>query len=421
MAAEQPPQAIPGRPKEVEGEGAGPSKNALKKAAKEKEKAEKIVQRQAAEEKLKQESAASDVSVHDYGDLPIIGSAEYKPKFSAGTLNDFSSFKENATVVFRAVVGNARSQSAKLAFLDLQRRNENIQAVVAASETLSRQMVNFAKNIPVLSQVRVHGTVQKPKEYVTSTTMGHIEIHVAKLYVIARAESSALQVEDCERAMPAEGAEEGTVEDQKLDEEGRPNVTLSTRLNNRTIDLRAKVNKSIFTIKAAVCTLFREFLDARGFEEKHTPKMQGASAEGGSSVFEIKYFDKRAYLAQSPQLYKQMLIAGPDERVYEVGSVFRAENSNTARHLTEFMGLDLEMEFEDDYHEVVDLLEELLLFIFNGLKNRWAQDTERVQKTYKVKEFKLPPVGQVPRLHFAQGVKMLREAGEEIGDFDDLR
>ena len=98
--------------------------------------------------------------------------------------------------------------------------------------------------------------------------------------------------------------------------------------------------------------------------------------------------------------------------------MFRAEKSFTARHLTEFTGLDLEMEIEEDYHEVVDLLEMLMLFIFRGLNERYSKETELIGKVYPVQPFKLP--AKMPRLSFDTGIRMLREAGESIGDHDDL-
>lgn len=358
----------------------------------------------------------------------MIGSADYKPPNDTRTTLDEiaakytenTSFAEEAggpKVIFRAVVENAREQSAKLTFLVLGHKLSNIQAVVAASDTLSRQMVKFAKNITSQSQVLVHGLVKMPKEPVKSCTIGHLEIHVQRLFVIARADAPLpVQVDDCERPLPDENA----TDDAKQDD-GRPIVSLNTRLNNRSIDLRAKLNQSIFLIKDGVVDLFSTFLRERGFVGVQTPKLLGAATEGGASVFPVQYFGTKGFLAQSPQFYKQMLIAAQFERVFEVGPVFRAENSNTNRHLTEFSGLDLEMAFEEHYHEVVGVLEDLMLFIFNGLRKRYARETDIVQKTYHVEPFKLPESGKVPRLHFAEGVKMLREAGVEIGDYDDLR
>jgi aspartyl-tRNA synthetase len=208
--------------------------------------------------------------------------------------------------------------------------------------------------------------------------------------------------------------------EEATEEEGRPIVTLNTRLNNRVIDLRAKHNQAIFEIKWGVIDLFQTFLSSKGFKGIQTPRLLGSASEGGANVFEVKYFATQAFLAQSPQLYKQMLIAANFKRVFEVGPVFRAENSNTARHLTEFTGLDMEMKFNKDYHEVVSLLEELMLHIFNGLRTNYKRQTDLVRSIYHVEDFKLPEAGKVPRLRFPEGIAMLREAGEEIGDFDDL-
>lgn len=105
----------------------------------------------------------------------------------------------------------------------------------------------------------------------------------------------------------------------------------------------------------------------------------------------------------------------------EIGPVFRAENSNTARHLTEFTGLDMEMEFQENYHEVMGVLEDLMLFIFKELNSRYKKETEFVRSTYHVPDFKLPESGKVPRIPFPEGIKMLREAGEDVNDLDDLR
>ena len=278
-------------------------------------------------------------------------------------------------------------------------------------------MVKFVGSVPAESVVVAHGTVRRTKEAVKSASVAHLELHVTRFFVVARSEAMLpLQVEDAERPIPAEGEKEEGKED-----EGRPIVTLNTRLEHRVIDLRAKHNAAIFTIKDGVCALFQEFLRGKGFVGVQTPKLLGAATEGGSNVFEVTYFGKKAFLAQSPQFYKQMMVAARYERVMEIGPIFRAENSNTARHLTEFTGLDMEMAFEEDYHEVMSVLEDLMLYIFNGLRTRYAKETELIRSIYQVEEFKLPQAGQVPRIPFPEAVKMLKEAGEQMGDFDDLR
>ncbi|WAQ84297.1 hypothetical protein PtA15_4A750 [Puccinia triticina] len=113
---------------------------------------------------------------------------------------------------------------------------------------------------------------------------------------------------------------------------------------------KTPVNQAIFRVQSRVCNLFRRFLDDEGFIEIHTPKIQGAATEYGASVFKLGYFEQTAFLAQSPQLAKQMAIAADFERVYEIGPVFRAENSNT---YPEFIGLDLEMAINEHYHDLL--------------------------------------------------------------------
>ena len=152
-----------------------------------------------------------------------------------------------------------------------------------------------------------------------------------------------------------------------------------TRLNNRVIDLRTVTSHAIFRIQSGACELFREFLLSKDFVEIHTPKLLAAASEGGANVFQVTYFDRKAYLAQSPQLYKQMLITSDFDRVFEIAPVFRAEKSYTHRHLTEFVGLDLEMVFEEHYHEVLELIEEMFMFIFKGFEERFAKEIETVR------------------------------------------
>ncbi len=116
---------------------------------------------------------------------------------------------------------------------------------------------------------------------------------------------------------------------------------MKTRLDNRVIDLRTTAKQAIFRISSGVCQLFREYLTNNDFVEIHTPKLIAGSSEGGANVFALQYFGKKSCLAQSPQLYKQMCVMGDFQRVFEIGPVFRAENSFTHRHMCEFVGLDI--------------------------------------------------------------------------------
>lgn len=326
-------QDIPERPKAegLEAEGSAPSKNALKKAQKEKEKAAKAAKRKEQEQQERAKGEANDTAKELYGDLPkdIVSTGPPPRQF-----DKLTSMEPSTEITIRARVHNARVQSAKLAFLVLRQRTETIQAVVAegGGQGVSRQMVKWAGGINAESIVRVTGVIKHPKDPVHSTTMSNLEVHIERIYIVSEAaQQLPMQVKDAMRAPP----EAGSSEEGQVDAEGTPIVTLNTRLNNRILDLRTPSNQAIFAINSGVCELFCRYMRQHRSVQIQTPKMLGTSTEGGSGVFTVDYFETKAFLAQSPQLYKQMCIAGDMKSVFEVGPVFRAENSNTHRHMTE--------------------------------------------------------------------------------------
>ncbi len=153
---------------------------------------------------------------------------------------------------------------------------------------------------------------------------------------------------------------------------------IDTRLDHRFLDLRNEYNMNIFKIQSKMVESMRKFLYEKEFTEIHTPKLIGAASESGSEVFEVKYFDRKAYLAQSPQFYKQMAMAAGMGRIFEVGPVFRAENSNTNRHTTEFTGFDLEFSYIDSFEDVMQLEEEMLTFMLKEVKACYGDMIEQV-------------------------------------------
>lgn len=318
------PVAAPSDPSAAE-PSKNASKNALKKAAKEKAKAEKAAQRAAQEKAQAAAQQAADTAKGLYGPLPE--SEDVLPTTKFPQLSE-EHFEKEVTVVAR--VDNARVQSAKLAFLMLRQQGQKVQAVIAAAEPISRQMIKYTGGLNVNSIVQVTGIVKKAEIPIVSATYSNLEIHIRKVYMIAEASQQLpMQVKDAERP-PPESTEEGQV-----DAEGAPIVTLKTRLDNRVLDLQTETNQAITWISSGVAQLFAEYMIKSGARWISTPKLVGAATEGGSNVFEIKYFKRKGYLAQSPQLYKQMCIAGDMDRVFEIAPVFRAEDSNTHRHLTE--------------------------------------------------------------------------------------
>ena len=156
---------------------------------------------------------------------------------------------------------------------------------------------------------------------------------------------SAMKVESVADALPIK-------EDSDID----------VRMDYRWIDLRREKNQLMLRMQTTLTSAMREFLVNKNFVEIHTPKLIGAASESGSDVFEVKYFDTTAYLAQSPQFYKQMAMASGLERIFETGPVFRAEKSYTNKHATEFTGFDLEFSYIDSFEDVMKMEEELLAY-----------------------------------------------------------
>jgi aspartyl-tRNA synthetase len=186
------------------------------------------------------------------------------------------------------------------------------------------------------------------------------------------------------------------------------------RLNNRIVDLRTGPSQAIFRIQSGICNLFRSYLDGQGFIEIHTPKLQGGATESGASVFEVNYFGRPAFLAQSPQLAKQMAIIADFERVYEIGPVFRAEDSNTPRHLTEYTGLDLEMALEEHYYEALNIIDGMFKHLWQGIYDRYSPEIELISHFYPHE--KVQWLEETPRIPFKDGVQMLIDDGWKDDD-----
>ena len=153
---------------------------------------------------------------------------------------------------------------------------------------------------------------------------------------------------------------------------------IDSRMDYRWIDLRRECNQLMLKMQTVLTGAMREFLLARRFVEIHTPKLIAAASESGSEVFEVRYFDTKAYLAQSPQFYKQMAMAAGLDRIFETGPVFRAEKSYTNKHATEFTGFDLEFSYVYSTEEVMHMEEELLTFAFGKVAAACGEDIRRL-------------------------------------------
>ncbi len=153
------------------------------------------------------------------------------------------------------------------------------------------------------------------------------------------------------------------------------NLELPTELDHRALTLRHPRNQAIFKVQAVIIDSFREYMKAQDFFEFQAPSIVPATAEGGAEVFKIDYFDKKAYLSQSPQLYKQIVMTA-FERVFSVNKIFRAEPSVTTRHLTEVVSLDVEMSFIKSWRDVRDMSEATVRYILEQVKLKCAKELE---------------------------------------------
>lgn len=192
-------------------------------------------------------------------------------------------------------------------------------------------------------------------------------------------------------------------------------TALDRRLDYRWIDLRSEKNSLMMDVATVMGQALREYCIENGFKEIQAPRIISAASESGASVFEIKYFDKKAYLAQSPQFHKQMGIAADLEKVFNMGPVFRAEKSFTTKHLTEYTSFDVEIGYIDSYKEICEFEQGMIKYMLKKVKEKYGEDIKRVFDI----EITVPQ-GDFPYLTVAQAKEKLAKAGvpsKDVGDF----
>ncbi len=199
-----------------------------------------------------------------------------------------------------------------------------------------------------------------------------------------------------------------------LDISGKIESDLDARLNERFADLRRHDIRAIFIVKNELLNGLRDYLDQNNFIEVHTPKIVAAGAEGGASLFSLEYFGQKAYLAQSPQLFKQTLMATGLDRVYEISPAFRAEKSDTIRHMSEFLSFDAEMAFIGSQEDVLEALEEAIVHSLEHVKKHAKAELDYLKVDIKVPE--LP----IPRVTYSEAIKLLKKDGRQAKEGDDI-
>ncbi|CAN1234495.1 Aspartate--tRNA ligase 2, cytoplasmic [Linum perenne] len=388
------------------------SKKAAKKEAAKQEKLRKKAEAAALAK------AASSLTVDDaadplagnYGDVPLKdlqSQEEVDPSSRRTKVWELNADLNEKQVSIRGFAHTVRPVGKNMAFVVVRQGVSTVQCVVTVQpDVVSRQMVKFVAGLSSESTVNVQGVVSVPSVAITGATQ-QVEIQVRKFFCVNRAlPTLPFNIIDASWSEKEIGGD-------KL-----VRVNQDTRLNNRVLDLRTPANQAIFRIESKIVSVFREFLESEDFVEIITPKLIAGSSEGGAAVFKLEYKGQPACLAQSPQLHKQMSLAGGLERVFVIGPVFRAEDSYTHRHLCEFTGLDVEMEIDSHYSEVMDIVDRLFVAMFDRLNEKCKPFLEAVARQYPFEPLKY--LRKTLRLKFEEGIQMLKDAGVEVDPLGDL-
>ena len=294
-------------------------------------------------------------------------------------IEDLNSSMEGQDVLFGGWVVDLR-KLGKMAFLTVRDVTGMCQVIVKGDamsllEGLNRQSV-----------VRILGKVQasKAKDF-------DFEVSAIELQVLAKAEYP----------LP-------------IDPIGRLESDIDNRLNSRSLDMRNQKTASIFKLRSQVLASIRETLIKRKFIEINTPKIIGSASEGGADLFSLDYFGKQAYLAQSPQLYKEQMTIGL-ERVFEISSFYRAEKSHTGRHLSEFTSVDIEAAMMD-YTDVMDVLESIVVDVFKNTAENSKTEQQEIGHEIKIPDSPFERVSYTQALEELGNLDIKLEFGEDLQD-----
>lgn len=292
-------------------------------------------------------------------------------------IEDFNSGMIGQKVIFGGWVEDLR-KLGKMTFLTV--RDVTGLAQVIVKEDTSKEIEGLTRQ----SVIRVEGKIQE-----TRARDFECEIKAEKIDVLANA-----------------------VYPLPIDPIGRLESNIDNRLNARALDMRNQKTASIFKLRHHVLASIRKTLTEKKFIEINTPKLIGSASEGGANLFSLEYFGKQAYLAQSPQLYKEQMTIGL-ERVYEIASFYRAEKSHTGRHLSEFTSVDIEAAFMD-YTDVMEVLESLIVEVYKYVAEKCKKEQKAIGIEIKV------PSSPFERITYSQVLEELKSEGEDLKFGDDL-
>jgi nondiscriminating aspartyl-tRNA synthetase len=284
---------------------------------------------------------------------------------------------------------SVRRDQGKMVFFDFRDMSGTIQGVVLPTSNA----IETAKEVRNEYVVAVQGKInQRPeKNRNEKVKNGDIEMEILEIDILSKAEP-----------LPFDMSLEGY------------NLDLTTELDHRALTLRHPRVQAIFRVQAVIIDAFREFMKSQDFFEFQAPAIVPATAEGGAEVFQVEYFDKKAYLSQSPQLYKQIVMTA-FERVFSVNKIFRAEPSATTRHLTEVVSLDAEMAFINSWRDVRDMSEATVRNILKEVERRCKDELELLNATLPVM------LEETPTLSLAEAQeKIFTKTGRDVRGEKDL-
>ncbi|MFW3146715.1 MAG: aspartate--tRNA(Asn) ligase [Thermoplasmatota archaeon] len=268
----------------------------------------------------------------------------------------------------------------KMAFVHLRDRS-GVAQVTALSKTMDKELFDLIVSVPRESAIAVRGIIKQSPQ-----AKAGWEIIPYKVEVLGKAKTP----------LPL-----GVVD--KVD------ADMDTRFDNRFLDLRKPEIQAIFMIRSTILEAARQVLLEEGFIEIHTPKIVATATEGGTALFEMKYFDKVAYLNQSPQLFKQTMMATGLDRVFEIGPAFRAEEHDTRRHLNEYTSIDVEMAFAN-LEDGLEILEKVIQRSYSNVLNENFMELDTLNHVIDA------PERPFPRLEYKCIIDKLQKAGLEIPD-----
>ncbi len=291
--------------------------------------------------------------------------------------------KVGQEVLLKGWIQELRNLS-KIKFIILRDRSGDMQTLAFKGDT-EEESFNAIDEYTKESVVEIIGTVKENK-----TSRWGIEVGIKNVKMISLSE------------VP-----------HPIDNSDKSQTNIDKRIDYKFLDTRNLKKQAIFKIRSKIVKIVGNYLDGNGFINIQTPKITTIGVESGAELFKVDYFGKPIYLSQSPQVYKQMFVAGGFERVYEIAPVFRAEKSHTTRHLTEYTGVDFEMAFIKDETEIMNFIEEMLIDLLTKLKEESSSELALLEVDHEVPE-------DIPRITMAEAKALLAEKGKKYSDDDDL-